>query len=63
MCHVPLSPGSVNVTLVTGEPANSKGIFLALVRIGNNVAFQDFCVASGFQHNCMLGTDSLTSEG
>ena len=35
----------------------------ASLRIGNNVAFQDFYVASGFQHDCVLGTDFLTRAG
>ena len=63
MPYVPLCPGSTNATSVTGEPVNFKGIFLASIRIGSNVAFQDFYVASGFQHDCVLGTDFLTREG
>ena len=63
MPNAPLRPGSMNATSVTGEPVNFKGIFSASLRIGSNVAFQDFYVASGFQHDCVLGTDFLTREG
>ena len=64
--HLPnivLRPGNVNATSVTGDPVNFKGIFSASLRIGKNVAFQDFYVASGFQHDCVLGTDFLTRAG
>ena len=64
--HIPnivLRPGDVNATSVTGDPVNFKGIFSASLRIGKNVAFQDFYVASGFQHDCVLGTDFLTRAG
>ena len=64
MPNIPLRPGnSLNATSVTGEPVKFKGIFSASLRIGSNVAFQDFYVASGFQHDCVLGTDFLTREG
>ena len=58
-----LRPGDVNATSVTGDPVTFKGVFSASLRIGKNVAFQDFYVASGFQHDCVLGTDFLTRTG
>ena len=63
MPNIPLRPGSMNATSVTGEPVNFLGIFSASLRIGSNVAFQDFYVASVFKHDCVLGTDFLTREG
>ena len=61
--HVALRPGEVNATTVTGDPVRFKGVFAASLRLGKNVAFQDFYVASGFQHDCMLGTDFLAQVG
>lgn len=61
--NIVLRSGDVNATSVRGDPVNFKGIFSASLRIGKNVAFQDFYVASGFQHNCVLGTDFLTRAG
>ena len=63
MPNIPLRPGKVNATSVTGDPVNFKGIFSASLKIGSNVAFHDFYVASGFQPDCILGTDFLTREG
>eukprot|EP00795_Rhopilema_esculentum_P009287 gene9287-16984_t len=61
--HVVLHPGTVNATSVTGDPVKFKGVFSASLRLGKNVAFQDFYVASGFQHDCVLGTDFLARAG
>ena len=63
MSNIPLGLGEVNATSVTGDPVHFKGIISASLKIGNNVAFHDFYVASGFQHDCILGTDFLTKEG
>ena len=63
MPNIPLRPGKVNATSVTGDPVHFKGIFSASLKIGSNVAFHDFYVASGFQPDCILGTDFLTREG
>jgi len=63
MPNIPLHPGQVNTTSVTGDPMHFTGIFSASLRIGSNVAFHDFCVTLGFQHNCILGKDFLTREG
>ena len=63
MPNIPLRLGEVNATSVTGDPVHFKGIISASLKIGNNVAFHDFYVASGFQHDCILGTDFLTKEG
>ena len=61
--NIPLRPGKVNAKSVTGDPVHFKGIFSASLKIGSNVAFHDFYVASGFQPDCILGTDFLTREG
>ena len=60
---IPLHPGKVNAISVTGDPVRFKGIFSASLKIGSNVAFHDFYVASGIQPDCILGTDFLTREG
>ena len=57
--NVLLRLGDVNATSVMGDPVTFKGVFSASLRIGKNVAFHDFYVASGFQQGCVLGTDSL----
>ena len=61
--HVALGPGDVNATSVTGDPVRFKGVFSASLSLGKNVAFQDFYVASGFQQDCVLGTDFLARVG
>ena len=63
LSNIVLRPGDVNATSVTGDPVNFKRIFSASLRIGKNVAFQDSYVASGFQHDCVFGTDFLTRAG
>ena len=62
MPHVPLGPGSMNATSVTGEPVNFKDIFSLSLRIRSNVAFQDFYVASGFHHN-WCAWDRFSNKG
>ena len=63
MPNIPLRPGQVNTTSVTGDPIHFTGIFSASLSIGSNVEFHYFYVALGFQHNCILGKDFLTREG
>ena len=60
---ISLSPGGMNATSATGDPVYFKGRLLASLRIGTNVAFQDCYIASGFQHDCVLGTNVLTQAG
>ena len=47
MPNVPLHPGSMDATSLTGGPVTLR-FFSASHRIGSNVAFQDFYVVSGF---------------
>jgi len=63
MPNIPLRHGKVNATLVTGDTVHLKGIFSESLKIGSNVAFHNFYVASGFQPDCILGTDFLTRDG
>eukprot|EP00794_Sanderia_malayensis_P007624 gene7624-8464_t len=63
LADIPIKAGNVNATSVTGEPVVFKGVLSASLKIGKNVAFQDFYVCSGFQHDCVLGTDFLTRVG
>lgn len=63
LSHLALRPGDMNATSVTGDPVRFKGVFSASLRLGKNVAFQDFSVASGFQRDCVLGTDFLARAG
>ena len=61
--NITLCQGDANATSVMEEPVQFSGAFSTSLRIGNNVAFHDFYVASGFQHHCVLGTDFLFSVG
>eukprot|EP00794_Sanderia_malayensis_P014869 gene14869-16415_t len=63
LAHIPIKAENVNATSVTGEPVVFKGVLSASLKIGKNVAFQDFYVFSGFQHDCVLGNDFVTRVG
>ena len=53
----------MDATSVTGDHVKFKGVFSASLRLGKNVAFQNFYVASGFQHDCVLCKDLLARVG